>query len=107
MLTPGLEKFKEYFNGFENQYVLIGGTACSVLFDEYGSDFRSTKDIDMVLIVEALVLFKIKAWLDLSNRKSQGENIDTSDIKKHKNDIFRLSTIIIGTEIISLSEDGK
>ena len=61
----------------------------------------------MVLIVEALVLFKIKAWLDLSNRKSQGENIDTSDIKKHKNDIFRLSTIIIGTEIISLSEDGK
>ena len=29
MLTHGLEKFKEYFIGFENQYVLIGGTACS------------------------------------------------------------------------------
>ena len=54
MLTHGLEKFKEYFIGFENQYVLIGGTACSILFDEFGSDFRTTKDIDMVLIVEAL-----------------------------------------------------
>ena len=54
MLTHGLEKFKEYFNGFKNQYVLIGRTACSILFDEFGSDFRSTKDIDMVLIVEAL-----------------------------------------------------
>ena len=54
MLTHGLEKFKEYFIGFENQYVLIGGTACSVLFEDFGSDFRTTKDIDMVLIVEAL-----------------------------------------------------
>ena len=54
MLTHGLEKFKEYFIGFENQYVLIGGTACSVLFEDFGSDFRTTKDLDMVLIVEAL-----------------------------------------------------
>ena len=54
MLTHGVEKFKEYFNGFKNQYVLIGGTACTILFDEFGSDFRTTKDIDMVLIVEAL-----------------------------------------------------
>ena len=36
MLTHGLEKFKEYFNGFKNQYVLIGRTACSILFDEFG-----------------------------------------------------------------------
>ena len=212
MLTHGLEKFKEYFNGFKNQYVLIGGTACSILFDEFGSDFRSTKDIDIVLIVEALtkefaeqffkfvedgkyelknkstglpqfyrfskpqnkdfpsmielfskkeselilkningltplhiddeisslsaillndsyyevlkngiklidglsvlsveslVLFKVKAWLDLINRKFQGENIDSSDIKKHKNDIFRLSTLILGTETLLLPEEVK
>lgn len=54
MLTHGLDKFKEYFTGFENQYVVIGGTACSVLFDNLGTEFRATKDIDMVLIVEAL-----------------------------------------------------
>lgn len=32
MLTHGLDKFKEYFAGLENQYVVIGGTACSVLY---------------------------------------------------------------------------
>lgn len=43
-----------YFAGLENQYVVVGGTACSVLFDDAGAEFRATKDIDMVLIVEAL-----------------------------------------------------
>ena len=37
MLTHGLDKFKEYFAGFESQYVVIGGTACSVLFDDAGA----------------------------------------------------------------------
>ena len=60
-----------------------------------------------VISVETLVLFKIKAWLDLSNRKLQGENIDSSDIKKHKNDIFRLSTLILGTETLLLPEEVK
>ena len=54
MLTHGLDKFQENFTVFENQYVVIGGTACSVLFDNQGTEFRATKDIDMVLIVEVL-----------------------------------------------------
>ena len=212
MLTHGLDKFKEYFTGFENQYVLIGGTACSVLFDNLGTEFRATKDIDMVLIVEALtkefaekffqfvldadyehrnkstklpqyyrftkpknaefpgmielfsrngsdvilknhngltplhiddeisslsaillnqsyyevlksgskivdgvsvlgelslVLFKMKAWLDLSKRKANGESVDSDDIKKHKNDIFRLSRIILNPEPITLPSEVK
>lgn len=48
----GLEKFKEYFQGYENYYVIIGGTACVLLNEEAGLDFRATRDIDMVLIVE-------------------------------------------------------
>ena len=32
--------------------MLIGGTACSILFDEIGENFRATKDLDVVLIVE-------------------------------------------------------
>lgn len=212
MLTHGLDKFKEYFAGLENQYVVIGGTACSVLFDDGGADFRATKDIDMVLIVEALtkefsekffqfvtaagyehqnkstglpqfyrfskpknkefptmielfsrndsevilkeqngltplhiddevsslsaillneayyevlksglkvvdgvsvlkeealVAFKIKAWLDLSERKQKGENIDSDDIKKHKNDIFRLSGIILNPTPMDLPAEVK
>ena len=33
---------------------------------------------------------KAKAWLDLSARKEAGEHVDSKDIKKHKNDVFRL-----------------
>lgn len=34
----------------------------------------------------------MKAWLDLSERKAAGEDIDSKNIKKHKNDVFRLAT---------------
>lgn len=50
----GIESFKQYFKGFENQYVIIGGTACELLMSDQELDFRATKDIDMVLIVETL-----------------------------------------------------
>lgn len=48
----GLEKFKKHFKGFENSYVIIGGTACEILFEQSGEKFRATKDIDMVIIME-------------------------------------------------------
>ena len=47
-------KFKEYFENHTNQYVFIGGTACDILLNELGAPFRSTKDLDIVLIIEAL-----------------------------------------------------
>jgi len=194
-MVHGLEKFKEYFRDHTNQYVFIGGTACDILMDELGAPFRATKDLDMVLIIEALnssfgetfwkfiedggykhrekstgknqfyrfseprdssfpimielfskkpnnlllkydtglipihidesiislsaillndvyydslvkgkrtvngysvieietiILFKIKAWLDMKERKEAGEKVDSKNIRKHKNDIFRL-----------------
>jgi hypothetical protein len=46
--------FQEWFRGFEDQYVLIGGTAASITMDEAGQPFRGTKDLDIVLHVEAL-----------------------------------------------------
>lgn len=48
----GINKFKEFFEEYENNYVLIGGTACAIIFDEIGEPFRATKDFDVVLIVE-------------------------------------------------------
>lgn len=53
-MVTGIESFKERFRKFEDQYVIIGGTACDILMSEEGLDFRATKDIDLVLIVEAL-----------------------------------------------------
>ncbi len=50
----GIDKFKERFAGHDGEYVLIGGGACDLLFGEAGQDFRATKDLDLVLLVEAL-----------------------------------------------------
>ncbi len=53
-MVYGLEKFKEYFNDYTGQYVFIGGVACDILLDVAGTSFRATKDLDVVLILEAL-----------------------------------------------------
>ena len=43
-----------------------------------------------IIETDVIILFKIRAWLDLKDRKKLGEKIDTKSIKKHKNDIFKL-----------------
>ena len=186
-MVTGIESFKEWFKGNESQYAIIGGTACDILMTEEGLDFRATKDIDLVLIIEAvdaafgrkfwdyvkqagyehrnkssggpqfyrfshptsnrypamielftrkldaiqlpddavltplpmdddyyeflkqgkvtvdgvtvldaayLILFKAKAWMDLTDRKAAGEHVDSKNIKKHKNDVFRLTELL-------------
>jgi hypothetical protein len=45
----GLDKFSEYFKGFEDRYTLIGGVACYLNLTQAGIDFRATKDLDIVL----------------------------------------------------------
>ncbi len=208
-MVKGIDIFKKYFKDFSDQYVVIGGTACDLLMEEAGVDFRATKDFDVVLIIEALkepfvkafwqfindggytirqksngkpqfyrfckpssqeypamielfskmpdsllnntsnnliplhiseevsslsailvdesyynfllngrvfigelpildavhlIPFKAKAWLDLSLRKNNGEQIDTKNITKHKNDIFRLFTLLSRDLRIALSD---
>ena len=208
IMVKGLNGFKEWFRGYEDQFVIIGGTACDILMSEEGQDFRATKDIDMVLLVEALtadfgakfwayvedgeyehrkkssaepqfyrfshpqkagfpemielfskrldyislpedavltplpldddlsslsaillddeyynlllsgktiidgvsilnaehlIPFKVKAWLDLTARKADGQAIDSKNIKKHKNDVFRLSQLLTPNSTLSAS----
>lgn len=198
-MVRGIESFREWFRGYEEQYAIIGGTACDLLMTEEGLDFRATKDIDLVLIIESvdavfgrrfweyvtaagyehrnkstggsqfyrftnpqsreypamielftrkpdavilpddavlsplpmeedisslsailldddyyeflrqgrirvsevtvlsvpyMIPFKAKAWLDLSRRKAEGEQVDSRNIRKHKNDVFRLTELL-------------
>jgi hypothetical protein len=53
-MVRGLRKFQEYFKEYAVNYVIIGGTACDIVISEAGLNPRATKDIDIVLIVEAL-----------------------------------------------------
>lgn len=48
----GIERFADAMSGCKGGYVLIGGGACSVLFDNEGDSFRATEDLDVVVIVD-------------------------------------------------------
>ena len=52
--------------------------------------------VDGISILDAqfLIPFKAKAWLDLLSSKEHGEPVDSRNIKKHKNDVFRLSQLL-------------
>ncbi len=53
-MVTGLDVFIAHFKDHTDKFVLIGGTACDIAFTEMNLDFRATKDLDIVLIVEAL-----------------------------------------------------
>lgn len=53
-MVKGLDTFRKYFADYEKQYVLIGGAACDIVFESNEANFRATRDLDMVLIIEAL-----------------------------------------------------
>ena len=46
-----VQSFKDWFHGYDDHFVIIGGGACSLIMDETGRDFRATRDIDMVLLI--------------------------------------------------------
>ena len=207
-MVSGVESFRKWFAEYTYQYTIIGGTACDLLMSEDGLDFRATRDIDMVLIVESLtpefgrrfweyvkaagyehrnkstgepqfyrfskpssreypymielfsgrvdaielpedavltplplddeisslsailmdadyyqflregktvlndipvldaahlIPFKAKAWLDLTERNRNGEHVDSKNIRKHKNDVFRLSILLTSDIRVILS----
>lgn len=205
-MVVGIDLFKAHFKGYEEHFVVIGGAACDEWFTHEGLPFRATKDVDMVVLVEAshirfvehfwtfinagqysnrqcstgdkvyyrftepknagypamlelfarnildleleegqqivpipvdedisglsgillddayyeivlagrsvvgglsvvrpdvLILLKAKAWLDLNQRRNNGESIKGDDIKKHRNDVFRLAHILaVGESVV-------
>lgn len=193
----GLEKFKNKFKDYKDCYTIIGGAACDILMSKENFDFRATKDIDMIVVIENrfkdfskalwqfikegeykcgwrnnegthfyrftepksgypimielfsrktddslkiesgiipihiddnayslsaillnddfynfmlegrkevdgvsvlseeyLIPFKMYAWLDLTSKKEMGEFVKSTDLKKHKYDVFRLLQIV-------------
>lgn len=76
----GLDKFRDFFEAYSNNYVLIGGTACAIIFDEIGESFRATRDLDIVLIIENINdEFGRKLWDFIQSAKYQ---IETGNEKK-------------------------
>jgi hypothetical protein len=201
-MVVGLALFRERFGSFQGSFVLIGGAACDDWFGRQRLPFRSTKDLDIVLLAEvlgeqfviemrrflsaggykirqrstgtpelfrfaepsnpdypaeielfsrstrrfdldpgnvapvavaadhhslsaillhdayydlvrehhdvinglaianvtSLIPLKAHAWLDLTRRQSQGEQVDSRKIKKHRSDVFRLAMTLPETK---------
>ena len=57
-----------------------------------------------VLREEALIVFKARAWLDLTERKAQGAAVDGRDIRKHATDIVRLTLLLTPATHVALPE---
>jgi len=53
-MVRGLEKFREHFKDYSGCYIIIGGTARDIAISDAGFKPKGTKDIDIILIVEAL-----------------------------------------------------
>ena len=51
-MVHGIERFKEYFGSYLDRYVVIGGTACNMIYARYGAQERATQDIDMIIVAE-------------------------------------------------------
>ena len=50
----GLDKFREAFKEFSDNYVIIGGTACDITMTGTEVRPRATHDIDMIIVVERM-----------------------------------------------------
>ena len=53
-MVKGIEKFREAFSVFSENYVIIGGTACDAVLSKTMVEPRATVDIDMILVVEKM-----------------------------------------------------
>jgi hypothetical protein len=53
-MVRGIETFKAFFKDYPDSYVIIGGTACDTILEEAGFTPRATRDIDLIVIIEAL-----------------------------------------------------
>ena len=75
----------------------ISSLSAILLSDDYYQFLHQHKvEINGVQVVNqaCLIPLKAKAWLDLSERKVAGKKIDSKNVKKHKNDVFRLFQIL-------------
>lgn len=84
----------------------ISSLSAILLDDDYYHCLQNgTIEIDSVPVLSAefILPFKARAWLDLSGRKQAGEKVDSKTVKKHRNDVFRLSVLLAPTQRVALA----
>ncbi len=85
----------------------VSSLSAILLDDDYYSFIHShCESVDglSVLSPEGLLVLKAKAWMDLDERKMRGEHIDSKDVSKHRNDVFRLVDVMYDDQAMELPE---
>lgn len=82
-MVRGLEIFKKYFEQYSANYVIIGGTACDMIIDEAGFTPRATKDIDIILVVEALSADFVKQFWQFIKEGNYERKEKSADERKY------------------------
>ncbi len=66
-MVKGLDLFRERFRPFQGSMTLIGGAACDEWFTTIGMNFRATKDLDLVVMLDAvnpLFIAAVRAFIE-------------------------------------------
>jgi hypothetical protein len=66
---------------------------------------KRTVDGYSIIEIETAILLKIKAWLDMKQRQEKGEKVDSKNIRKHKNDIFRLLANVTPSSRLEIDDE--
>ena len=85
----------------------ISSLSAILLDDDYYQLVRSgTVVVDGINVLDAayLIPFKAKAWLDLTQKKAAGQSVDSKNIRKHKNDVYRLSALLTHQSNVVVTE---
>lgn len=84
-MVKGIEAFSEYFKAHQDKYIIIGGVACDLNFEQAGLPFRATKDIDMILLVEAMD----KDFVELFWSFVQEAGYEDKQVEREKRQYYR------------------
>ena len=82
-MVVGLDIFKKYFEQYPDNYIIIGGTACDIIIGEAGFTPRATKDIDIILIVEALSAEFVQQFWQFIKDGDYGDNEKSTDQRQY------------------------
>ncbi|RTZ02725.1 hypothetical protein EKL98_12755 [Flavobacterium bomense] len=82
-MVRGLETFREHFKDFTDNYIIIGGTACDIIIENVGLTPRATKDIDIILVIEALSPEFVAHFWEFIKQGNYGVKEKSEDDRKY------------------------
>lgn len=96
-MVKGFELFAAAFVGYEDCFVVIGGTACDIILSKSNMRPRATKDIDIVLIVENMTpAFGDRFWEFIKDGGYKNGRRRTNNENNIKYEMYRFDNPIDG-----------